>query len=404
MSAKRGGVRAAPALRRPRPSPEIILHGFPQTTRTGQSTSSGRDVRNRDCRRKSIEKNKPYITCCGMVNEGCSATPNCQQESYDRLRLTFYDETPSLSAVYNWFNEFKLDHTNLTDDRREGCLSTVTTDDNVSAVRFLIEADKSDLPVDADKLRHRFTKECLFGRPGSTLGNRSRILCRCCRDGAAARGRPGGREPPTRAHSTVSRTARVPHVSPPAANVVVQEGVIVSAIHASACRDGAAARGRPARRHERTVLNCSRNCSRSAHEPPTRAHSRFSRSAVEFRAAARGRPGGREPPTRAHSTFELLAFRIHVVSLRRDGAAARGRPGGREPPTRAHSIVSRTARVPHTCRQPSAATALRRVVVQEGVRRRHERTVLFLELLAFRIHVVSLPPRRRCGAWSSRRA
>ncbi|GBP91947.1 hypothetical protein EVAR_60817_1 [Eumeta japonica] len=50
------------------------------------------------------------------------------------------------------------------------------------------------------------------------------------------------------------------------------------------------------------------------------------------------------------------------------------------------------------------ATALRRVVVQEGVSRRHERTVLFLELLAFRIPVVSLPPRRRCGAWSSRRA
>lgn len=51
-----------------------------------------------------------------------------QQESYDRLRLSFHDEAPSRATVYNWFNEFKRGRTNLTDDLREGRPSTATTE------------------------------------------------------------------------------------------------------------------------------------------------------------------------------------------------------------------------------------------------------------------------------------
>ncbi|GBP10702.1 hypothetical protein EVAR_6265_1 [Eumeta japonica] len=37
-----------------------------------------------------------------------------QQESHNRLRLTFHDEASSLATVYNWYNEFKRGRTNLT--------------------------------------------------------------------------------------------------------------------------------------------------------------------------------------------------------------------------------------------------------------------------------------------------
>ncbi|GBP27602.1 Putative uncharacterized protein FLJ37770 [Eumeta japonica] len=65
-----------------------------------------------------------------------------QQESYNRLRLSFHDEAPSLATVYNRFNEFKRGRTDLTDDLREGRLSTATTEDNISAVRLMIETFK----------------------------------------------------------------------------------------------------------------------------------------------------------------------------------------------------------------------------------------------------------------------
>ncbi|GBP64406.1 hypothetical protein EVAR_43183_1 [Eumeta japonica] len=57
------------------------------------------------------------------------------------LRLAFHHEAPSLATVHNWFNEFKRDHTNLTDDLREGGSSTATTKD-IRAVRLVMETDK----------------------------------------------------------------------------------------------------------------------------------------------------------------------------------------------------------------------------------------------------------------------
>ncbi|GBP53495.1 hypothetical protein EVAR_49682_1 [Eumeta japonica] len=60
----------------------------------------------------------------------------------DRLRLAFHNKAPYVATVYNWFNEFERGRTNLTDDLREGRSSTATTEDNISAVWFLIETDK----------------------------------------------------------------------------------------------------------------------------------------------------------------------------------------------------------------------------------------------------------------------
>ncbi|GBP37737.1 hypothetical protein EVAR_29938_1 [Eumeta japonica] len=59
-----------------------------------------------------------------------------------RLRLVFSDLSPSLGSVYTWFNEFKRGLTNLTDDLREGRPSTAMTEDNIGAVRLMMETDK----------------------------------------------------------------------------------------------------------------------------------------------------------------------------------------------------------------------------------------------------------------------
>ncbi|GBP48898.1 hypothetical protein EVAR_98082_1 [Eumeta japonica] len=59
-----------------------------------------------------------------------------------RLWLAFPDETSSFITVHNFFNEFKHGRTNLTDDRCEGCSSTAMTEDDISGVRLVIEADK----------------------------------------------------------------------------------------------------------------------------------------------------------------------------------------------------------------------------------------------------------------------
>ncbi|GBP22114.1 hypothetical protein EVAR_94154_1 [Eumeta japonica] len=67
----------------------------------------------------------------------------CASELYDelykkirfamrRLQLAFYGEAPYIATVYNWFNEFKLGLTTLTDDLREGSPSTATTINNIN--------------------------------------------------------------------------------------------------------------------------------------------------------------------------------------------------------------------------------------------------------------------------------
>ncbi|GBP64944.1 hypothetical protein EVAR_41359_1 [Eumeta japonica] len=47
-----------------------------------------------------------------------------------------------LPTVHKCFNEFQPGRTNLTDDLREGCPSTATTEVNSNDARYMIEADK----------------------------------------------------------------------------------------------------------------------------------------------------------------------------------------------------------------------------------------------------------------------
>ncbi|GBP43472.1 hypothetical protein EVAR_16046_1 [Eumeta japonica] len=78
-----------------------------------------------------------------------------QQESYNRLRLAFHDESPSLATIYKWLDEFKRGSTDLTDNMCEGCYSVGTTEDNISAVRLMTKTDKkNDRPADSGKLKH----------------------------------------------------------------------------------------------------------------------------------------------------------------------------------------------------------------------------------------------------------
>ncbi|GBP27881.1 hypothetical protein EVAR_14070_1 [Eumeta japonica] len=68
-----------------------------------------------------------------------------EQEIYNKLcwqKLAFHNQAQSLAVVYNWFNEFKCGHINLTDDLREGCPSMATTEDNIGVVRLMIETNK----------------------------------------------------------------------------------------------------------------------------------------------------------------------------------------------------------------------------------------------------------------------
>ncbi|GBP89200.1 hypothetical protein EVAR_60379_1 [Eumeta japonica] len=61
-----------------------------------------------------------------------------EQDSNNRLRLAFYDDTPSPATIYNWFDEFKRGRSDLTGDLREGRPSAAT-EDGISAVRLVVE-------------------------------------------------------------------------------------------------------------------------------------------------------------------------------------------------------------------------------------------------------------------------
>ncbi|GBP33293.1 hypothetical protein EVAR_30881_1 [Eumeta japonica] len=52
------------------------------------------------------------------------------------------DDTPSLATASNWFNFFKCGGNNVADDLGEGRRSMATTEDNIRAVRLMIETDK----------------------------------------------------------------------------------------------------------------------------------------------------------------------------------------------------------------------------------------------------------------------
>ncbi|GBP38720.1 hypothetical protein EVAR_22369_1 [Eumeta japonica] len=67
----------------------------------------------------------------------------------------------------------KRGRTNLIDGLCEGRPSRATTEDNISAVRLMIETQKSDRPADTDKLRHRYELSCGWESlmKNVTLGN-----------------------------------------------------------------------------------------------------------------------------------------------------------------------------------------------------------------------------------------
>ena len=69
----------------------------------------------------------------------CNLTP---KQCIGRLHLPFGDEAPFNRTVYNWFTEFQHGHTFLSDEFREGRLSTSVVATNVGAVSEMIERDR----------------------------------------------------------------------------------------------------------------------------------------------------------------------------------------------------------------------------------------------------------------------
>lgn len=63
-------------------------------------------------------------------------------ESYDRLQMAFMDEGPSKATVYRWYNEFKRGRPTLGDDERSGRPLTAVTEENVLAVKNLIQDNR----------------------------------------------------------------------------------------------------------------------------------------------------------------------------------------------------------------------------------------------------------------------
>lgn len=64
------------------------------------------------------------------------------KQCIEELRSTFQDEAPSNATIYNWYAEFGRGRTWLTDDFREGRPATSITQENIDAVRVLIEQDR----------------------------------------------------------------------------------------------------------------------------------------------------------------------------------------------------------------------------------------------------------------------
>jgi len=64
------------------------------------------------------------------------------KQSIERLHSAFGDEAPSNATVYNWFSEFQRGRTYLSDEFREGRPATSVNQENIDAVRKLIEEDR----------------------------------------------------------------------------------------------------------------------------------------------------------------------------------------------------------------------------------------------------------------------
>lgn len=64
-----------------------------------------------------------------------------QQESLDRLQTAFGEEAPSRTTVFAWFAEFRRGRRSLEDEERCGRPVSATTEENVVAVRTMVEDD-----------------------------------------------------------------------------------------------------------------------------------------------------------------------------------------------------------------------------------------------------------------------
>lgn len=62
-------------------------------------------------------------------------------ESLANLQEAFGDQAPSRATVYRWYGEFRRERSSVEDEPRSGRLPTAVTDENVAAVRRMIEED-----------------------------------------------------------------------------------------------------------------------------------------------------------------------------------------------------------------------------------------------------------------------
>lgn len=64
-----------------------------------------------------------------------------QQQSIERLRVAFGDDAPSRTTVFEWFAEFRRGRRSLEDEARTGRPVEATTNENIAAVRAMVEED-----------------------------------------------------------------------------------------------------------------------------------------------------------------------------------------------------------------------------------------------------------------------
>ena len=64
-----------------------------------------------------------------------------QQQSIERLRAAFGDDSPSRTTVFEWFAEFRRGRRSLDDEARPGRPVEATTEQNIAAVRAMVNDD-----------------------------------------------------------------------------------------------------------------------------------------------------------------------------------------------------------------------------------------------------------------------
>ncbi|GBP18472.1 hypothetical protein EVAR_93877_1 [Eumeta japonica] len=104
-------------------------------------------------KKKWVESEKPAKSMSDHAQCRCNLTA---QQSFARHRISFSDEAPRETTIYNWFAEFKRYRVNLSDEFREGRPSTAMNKRNVDAVHRMIEKARHVTYLrDSGILRHR---------------------------------------------------------------------------------------------------------------------------------------------------------------------------------------------------------------------------------------------------------